>query len=173
MAEGSEQEDRTEAATPRRLQKAREQGQVPLSREVPALAALASTALVLMMLAPSAARDVVGRLSVFLAQADRWNLSDGGRGAMLGAGAAALRMAAPFVLAALAFGAAAVLLQTRGQLNTRAVRPDLSRLSPLAGVRRLVSLDSLVETGKSLVKLAVMGMAAWFVVSGHLSGLAL
>jgi len=173
MAEGSEQEDRTEAATPRRLQKAREQGQVPLSREVPALAVLASIALVLMMWAPSAARDMVERLSGFLAQTDRIDLSDGGRAAIFGAGAATLRMAAPFVLAALAFGAAAVLLQTRGQLNTRALRPDLSRLSPLSGIRRLISLDSLVETGKSLVKLAVMGMAAWFVVSGHLSGLAL
>src|SRR6185437_3828178 len=159
MAEGSEQEDRTEAATPRRLQKAREQGQVPLSREVPALAVLASIALVLMMWAPSAARDMVERLSGFLAQTDRIDLSDGGRAAIFGAGAATLRMAAPFVLAALAFGAAAVLLQTRGQLNTRALRPDLSRLSPLSGIRRLISLDSLVETGKSLVNLAVMGMA--------------
>jgi flagellar biosynthesis protein FlhB len=172
MAEGSEQEDRTEAATPRRLQQAREQGKVPLSREVPALAALASTALVLMMMAPLAARDMAGRLSVFLAEAHRWDLSDGGRGAVLGAAAAALRMAAPFVLAALAFGTAAVLLQTRGQLNTHALRPDLSRLSPLAGIRRLISLDSLVETGKSLVKLGAMALAAWLVLSGHLSGLA-
>jgi len=172
MAEGGDQEDRTEAATPRRLQKAREQGNVPLSREVPALAALASTALVLMMTAPLAARDMVGRLSVFLAQADHWDMSDGGRGAVLAAGAALLRMSAPFILAALAFGTAAVLLQTRGQLSTHALRLDLSRLSPLAGIRRLVSLDSLVETGKSLVKLAVMGMAAWYVVSGDLPGLA-
>ncbi len=172
MAEGSEHEDRTEAATPRRLQKAREQGQVPLSREIPALAALASTALVLTTVAPLAARDMAGRLSVFLAQAHRWDMSDGGLGAVLSAGAAALRMAAPFVLAALALGTAAVLLQTRGRLNSHTLRPDLSRLSPLAGLRRLISLDSLVETGKSLVKLAIMGIAAWSVLSGHLSDLA-
>lgn len=173
MAEGSDQEDRTEAATPRRLQRAREQGDVPLSREVPALACLAGIALVLTMLAPAAARDMARQLSVFLAQSGRWDMSDGGRAAVLSAAFGALRMAGPFVLASLTLGTAAVLLQTGGHLNSRALLPDLSRLNPVAGIRRLFSLDSLVETGKSLIKLAVMGIASWLALSGDLHGLAM
>ncbi len=172
MAEGGDAEDRTNAATPRRRQQAREQGHVPLSREVPALAGLAAGTLVLMMFAPTAAHDQVERLSLFLGEAYRWDLSDGGRAAFLAAGLAAVRLAAPFVAAVILIGSAATLLQTGGLFHLGALRLDLARISPRAGIGRLFSLNSAVETGKSVAKLAAMAIAAWFVLSGDLRGLA-
>ena len=62
MAGDSHQEDRTEAATPRRLQKAREEGQVPVSRELTGFAGLAAVTLALVMVAPSVAHDLARRL---------------------------------------------------------------------------------------------------------------
>ena len=47
MAEGDQGDDRTEAATARHLDQAREQGQVPVSREVATFAGLAAVVLVL------------------------------------------------------------------------------------------------------------------------------
>ena len=172
MAEGGDQQDRTEAATPRRLQQARAQGRLPLSREAPTLACLSSAALVLMTLAPPAARDMAARLARFLGEAHRIDVSDGGGAALRAAGVAVLRMAGPFVLAAAFCGAAAILLQTGGALNLGALRPDLARVSPLAGFRRLFSLDSLVESAKSLVKLGALATAGWIVLSGDVGGLA-
>ena len=70
MAERVPQEDRTEAATPRRLQKAREEGQVPVSRELAAFAGLAAVTLALVMAAPARDRTIWRvRLSVLLARA--------------------------------------------------------------------------------------------------------
>ena len=52
MAEGQDKEDKTEAPSGRRVEKARDEGQVPLSQELPALAVLGSAALILMLSAP-------------------------------------------------------------------------------------------------------------------------
>src|SRR5690348_1342559 len=101
MAEGADQEDRTEAATPRRLQKAREEGRVPISRELPAFAGLAAATLALTMVAPGVAHEATVRFAGLLARAHELDLSDGGAGALHAAMVATLRMAAPFVLAAL------------------------------------------------------------------------
>ena len=68
MAE-TQQEERTEAATPRRLQKAREEGQVPVSRELATLAGLAAVTLAVMLFVPGMLHDLARRLSVFLARA--------------------------------------------------------------------------------------------------------
>ena len=83
-----------------------------------------------------------------------------------------LRLAAPFVLATLLAGAGSVLLQSGFLLNPAALRPDLRRINPLAGSRRLASPESLVELGKSLAKVAVLGAAVWHVVEGSVKQLA-
>ena len=129
------QEDRTEAATPRRLQKAREEGQVPVSRELTGLAGLAAVTLALVMLAPGALHDMVRRLSVFLARTHELAL---GAPAFRLAGLAWLGGAAPFVLAAMLAGVAVVLVQTRFLLSGKALRVDFTRISPGAGLKRLL-----------------------------------
>jgi flagellar biosynthetic protein FlhB len=68
MAGDTHQEDRSEAATPRRLQKAREEGQVPVSRELVGFAALAAVTLTLLVAAPNMVHESMMRLSVFLAR---------------------------------------------------------------------------------------------------------
>ena len=67
MAEG--EEGRTEAATPRRLLRAREEGSVALSRDLPSFASLAGAAGVLAMLAPALAASLATRLAALLAHA--------------------------------------------------------------------------------------------------------
>ena len=46
-----------------------------------------------------------------------------------------------------------------------------SRINPLSGLKRMVSLRSLVELGKSILKVAVIGGASYLVLSGNLPGL--
>jgi len=99
MADAS-QEDRTEAATPRRLQKAREEGQVPVSRELTTFAGLGAVALTLLVAGPQTVHDLTLRLSVFLARAHTLRLATVTRSAVeAGAWAAApfIRDSAPFI----------------------------------------------------------------------------
>ena len=119
MADAS-QEDRTEAATPRRLQKAREEGRVPVSRELITFAGLGAAALTLLTAGPQTVHDLTLRLSIFLARAH--TLRPGMPVARLAVEAGAWA-AVPFILAALIAGVAVVLLQTRFLLSGRGLRP--------------------------------------------------
>lgn len=169
MAEQGDRDDRTEAATPRRLSRAREQGNVPLSRELPGLAGLLAATLVLAAAGPEIARTLAIRLSVFLTQAAAPGLA-GGDG-LYRAFIALTGAAGPFVLAVLAAGAATVLLQTGFLLHGGALLPDLQRLNPAAGLRRLLGPDSAMEGVKSLAKIAVLGLVTWQVLRGDLPAL--
>src|ERR1700759_3623161 len=116
MAGDSSHEDRTEAATPRRLQKARDEGQVPVSRELVTFAGLAAVALAMLMSGPSVTHGLVQRLGVFLERTHQ--LTPGPSVAGLAA-RAFLGGATPFVLAAMISGVAVVLVQTRFLLSTQ------------------------------------------------------
>lgn len=168
MAEDSGQGDRTEHATPRRLSRAREQGSVPLSRDLSLLAGLAAATLVLAATGNDIARSLAVRLSVFLAQADSPALIDASTRraffALTGA-------AGPVMLAVLLAGAASVLLQTRFLLHGGALRPDWHRVSPVAGLRRLLGPESAMEAVKALAKVTVLGLATWQVLRADLPAL--
>jgi flagellar biosynthesis protein FlhB len=171
VADQAPQGERTEAATPRRLQRAREEGQVPISRELVTLAGLAAVTLALMFALPGTAHDLALGLGMFLARAHEFNVNDGS--AVRLAGMLWLRGAAPFVLAAMLAGVAAVVMQTRFLLNPRALHLDFKRVSPGAGLKRLFSADSLVEAAKSVAKITVLGFVVWHVLRGDLPRLLL
>ncbi len=161
-------EDRTEAATQHRLQQAREQGQVALSREVPALVSLAVLALVLGWLAPMLTKAFVARLAAFLGAVGATDIA-GHPGQVFDAAIRAGAMVAlPIVgLMALA-GAGATLLQTGFVLRPTALLPDITRLSPMAGIGRLFSLATVQRAGKDLVKVSAIGFALWHVLRSAL-----
>lgn len=140
---------------------------MPLSREAPTLAVLGVAALVIVVQAPRSARLLGQQLTRFLDQ-DQPQAPDM---ALRAAGLAALSAAAPFLLAALAAGAAAVLAQTRGRINLSALLPDLGRLSPSHGLNRILSAAALLELGKALVKLALAGSIVWSVLAEAAPGL--
>jgi flagellar biosynthetic protein FlhB len=171
VADQAPQGERTEAATPRRQQRAREEGQVPISRELVTLASIAAVTLALVWAAPGATRDLALGLSTFLARAHEFDVADGT--AFRLAGVLLLRGSAPFVLAAMLAGVAAVVLQTHFLLNPRALRLDFTRISPGVGLKRLLSADSLVEAAKSVAKVTVLASVAWHVLRGDLPNLLL
>ncbi|MGH7040961.1 MAG: EscU/YscU/HrcU family type III secretion system export apparatus switch protein [Acetobacteraceae bacterium] len=166
MAEGAPSEDRTEAASPRRLQRAREEGQAPVSHELSGLAGLGAFALVLAMAAPAEAHTLTLRLSILFR---RFDLTPAA--ALRLAALSALAAIAPVVAAALVAGAGAVLLQTGFLLSFTPLAPDPSRLSPVAGLRRLLGADQAMEGAKALAKLAAMGTAVWYALRAALPAL--
>jgi len=167
----SGQEDRTEAATPRRLQRAREAGQVPLSRELSSLAGLAGASLALLMLGAYAATDLARRMVPFLGRPLTIDLSGGVAGVWHDVAIAVLRAAGPMSFAAVAAAAAAVLVQTGALINLTPLIPQASRISPRAGLRRLFGADGLMESLKSVAKIGVLVALAGWVLRGDLRAL--
>ncbi|MBP0492480.1 EscU/YscU/HrcU family type III secretion system export apparatus switch protein [Pararoseomonas indoligenes] len=158
MAEegGEEAEDKTESPSARRLDKARQDGQVPNSREASGFAALLLAVLAAATAMPALGRDLLRALRGILERGHELTPH------------AALEVLLPSatlllpILGAAALGAAAAtLLQTRGLVSAKGLAPQFSRLSPLAGLKRILGPESLVEFLKTLLKIALVGGAIW------------
>jgi flagellar biosynthetic protein FlhB len=163
MAEETTSQDKTESATPKRVQEARSRGQVPRSIELSAAA---------VVLAGAAALNFLGaRAGAALESVMRAGLSlraeeavDAGR--MLPAlGAAALQTGLgclPLLGATFVAALAAPLALSGWNFSTEALVPDFARLNPLTGIGRLFSIRGGVELGKSLAKFTVVAtIAVW------------
>jgi len=168
MSGEAQEFDKTEEATPFKLRKARERGQVARGMDlgfVGSLLALAAVAL------------VAGQgFFAALAQLMRRSLLSG-----ISSGAdphAALEVIASTYWVAfrplLTLGAALVavlmvleIVQLRGFVfSAQPLKPDFQRLNPARGIKRLFSVRMLKETLKNVVKLALYAAAAWYVISG-------
>ncbi|MFQ3622207.1 MAG: flagellar biosynthesis protein FlhB [Acetobacteraceae bacterium] len=147
--------ERTEAPTPRRLEKAREEGQVPVSKDVSAAAALMGATIGLGLLAPHALPPFA---SALLPLIERPHAIDGGLllAALWPAASASFMLLLAVVGLALVLGTGATLLQTKLLFSAKPLRPKLSKVSPIAGVKRLVSPENLMEFVKSVVKLGAL-----------------
>jgi len=164
MADEKDKEDKTEEPSARRLEKAREEGQVALSQEPAALAVLGAAALMLVMVAPSLARGLVRQLGVMLEQVHLLDPM-----ATLRASAVLVAVTAgPFVLAALFCAAMATLFQTGFLLNAKAAAPDFTRLSLFKGLKRVFGPTTLITAAKAVLKVLVVGCAGWLVLADAL-----
>jgi len=173
MSDTNDAASRTEEPTPRKLQRAREQGDVVKTPDLASLASLAAAAAVIATAGGWLARNLAAALVPFLARADTIRMEGDGpvdvaRQAMI-AGAPVL--IAVMAAAALA-GAAGNLVQTGFLFSPSRLRPQLSKLSPLAGLRRMFGLDSLAHFVKSLLKVTATGVIGWWVLAPHWSELA-
>jgi flagellar biosynthesis protein FlhB len=160
-------EDRTLAATDRRRQQARAEGQAPLSREVVTASGLAAIALLLAMAAPSGALTLGRQLEAMLASP---RTAPGA--ALWDAGSAILLVVLPIAGAVLLAGSAAALVQTGFLLHAGALVPNLGRLDPRKGLKRVFGAANAIEAVKGLAKVAVLGWAVWRTVAGTLANTA-
>ncbi len=170
MAEpGQSAEDRTEAATQRHLDQAREAGNVPVSREAAAFAGMAAVFVALYYSAPAVFRDLSRDTALFLARAHEPAMA--GSGGIRLMAQAWFAAAAPALAAASVAGAAAVLVQTNFLLHLGAIQPKVSRVNPAAGLGRLFGTNGVVEVVRSLGKLALLLVALWVAARGDVTRL--
>jgi flagellar biosynthetic protein FlhB len=169
MAEENESASRTEEATPRRLEQARQQGDVAKTMELPQLASLAASVAVIAALGGWMCRNLAYQLLPFLAHPDAIVL-EGGGGTVVArhAVSAALPVVVIVLLSAGAAGAAGHLVQTGLMFTPDKLKPDFGKLSPLKGLSRIFGPDGLIQFGKSLVKVAVTATLAWWVIKPHM-----
>ncbi|MCZ8146508.1 MAG: EscU/YscU/HrcU family type III secretion system export apparatus switch protein [Roseomonas sp.] len=161
MAEGDEPpdpDDRSEAATPRRIERAREDGQVALSREVAGFAALLGGLLAAFLVLPSLGRDLLRALRAVLERAHALEMVD----AALVLGWLGALLILPVAGAVTVGAVAATLVQTRGLVSAKPLAPKLSKIDPWGGLKRLFGADGLAEFIRSLLKLCLVGGALWF-----------
>lgn len=170
MAESPGQE-RTERATAKRRMEARKQGQVALSREVPSALILIAVLGVFYFVGGWVLEDLTRLFGEFFGQLHTTRLRTVNDAAALISALfrSCLLLLAPMVLPLLVAGVAGNILQIGFEIHAEPLAPKLSKLNPLAGLKRIVSMRGLVELVKSLVKVLFIGAIAWSVVSGYLA----
>ena len=164
MAEESDLE-KTEAASARRLEQAREEGQVPRSREVGTFLVLIVGAAAFWLMGPWLLQRVAAMFR---------------RGLILDHGVAteptlmlvrladialdALLSFAPLFAALIVAALLSPFFLGSWNFSPKALQPDLGRLNPLKGMSRLVSWNGLVELVKAVVKSSLVGGVAVLVL---------
>jgi flagellar biosynthetic protein FlhB len=166
MAESENGGERTEEPSQRRLDQARERGQVPRSRELSNFATMiGGSAALIAVGAPLAGclQDVMRNSLGF----DTRTLSD--PGSMMTAFAQAIWSAIASVLpifgALIAITLLASIALGGWNFSPAAMTPDFTRMSPLAGFTRLFGLHGVTELGKALLKFAAVGLVCAGIVS--------
>src|SRR2546427_1674560 len=148
--------EKTEQATPRRLEEAIKHGQFPRSAEVQTVFVLLGGLLVLKFLGGDIWRQLVTvQTSLFGHLHDIPLTLDAMQGYALHGLLALAGCVGPLVLATTAGGLLAGGIQNRFQTASEVLTPDWERVNPAAGFQRVFSWRSLVPTGISLLKLAV------------------
>lgn len=164
MAEDSDLE-KTEAATDKRIERAREDGKVAQSRELSTFIELMAAVLVMMSLGSFFSEKLMAmmrnsfafeRTVAFDPSLMLTRLSQESTQIML----ALLPLFGILIIAALA----GPFLMSGWNLSWKALSPNFSKFNPIAGIKRIFSVNGLVELVKSLLKVALLGgIAAWVI----------
>jgi flagellar biosynthetic protein FlhB len=161
-----DESQKTEDPTGRRLQEARDQGQVAKSQEVNNLLMILALTLSVVVFGGGMARDIVNMSLPFIEAPDKVP-TDIGHLVLIGwklLGMILVAGAAPLVIALFAaFGAG--YLQFGLILSGESLVPDLEKISPLKGLKRIFSLRSFSDFLKGILKIAVVGGIVYVVIT--------
>tara|TARA_R110002049_G_scaffold21792_20_gene79182 strand:- start:8161 stop:9282 length:1122 start_codon:yes stop_codon:yes gene_type:complete len=175
MADDQSQQERTEQATPKRLEDARKKGDVPRSRELTMTVVMLSGATAMLMMA----RPMGGQLIEHFQSAlvlERKQIFDPSQMAVAFADIAAGMFISIAPLAAVLLAAVFLSAVSIGgwSFSAQAAAPKLERINPIKGLKRVLSANSLNELVKALAKFSIIAVIAvawlWYSVD-ELSGL--
>lgn len=166
MAENENGQEKTEQPTGKRLDDAREEGQVPRSRELNTTFILLAGGVGLLMfgkgLGEGLAEMMSGALNIRRGLIFDSELLPGLLGKML---LDALVMILPFLAITLIATFASPIVIGGFSISSKAMMPKLSKLDPIAGTKKLFSSNGLVELVKSIAKVVLVVAASYLVIS--------
>lgn len=166
---GESDVEKTEPASPRRLEKAREEGDIPRSRELATCSILMAAGVGMWFLGEGIMAQITGMLSSSLSFEREMAFEPQLLLIHMQAQITDLLIAlAPFGGLLVIVALASPVLIGGWLFSTSALQPKFSRMNPLSGLGRIVSANSLVELGKAIAKTLVVGIVAWIVASYQL-----
>lgn len=167
MPEGN----KTEKATPQRRKKAREQGQVARSRDLPNLLAITGAIGTVMLLSQGMAEHWRTLYSALLDSTAEENFSAGGP-VLFWSGLEVLRWMVPVLLVAMLLSVSAGVAQGGLSFAFAALQPRFNRMDPSKRLGQIFSLSSLSSLGKSLIPFAAILLLGVHALRDHWAELA-
>ncbi len=161
-------EERTEDASPKKLQDAREEGNVPKSTEINSVVVLLASIILIKVFGGYimdesnrgiikyfdriAQPHTVGFNEVLAIVSDSFMMFT--------------KLSMPVILGVLIAGVVANIAQVGFMFTLKPLEPKLEKINPISGFARLFSANSVMETVKNIFKLAVVGIVAYITIVG-------
>ncbi|CAM2065492.1 type III secretion system export apparatus subunit SctU [Sulfidibacter corallicola] len=148
--------EKTEQPTPKKLRDARKKGQVAKSKEVPSAVVI----ITLFIMIAGLWGWVVDRLQEMILLPTQYYekpFREGLKAVVTGVGRTMLEVSMPFVLVAAFVGVLGNFFQVGALLAFESVKPDLKKLNPVEGLKKIFSMNNLIELIKSILKIAFLG----------------
>lgn len=165
MAE--DRSNKTEPASPKRKEEARKKGQIAVSRDLSTAVILLSGIGLLAAMLPVGVQNMTEMTRQGLTLSFPLDFYEGMSieqvcSVVIHAGITVVTLSLPVVVGILVMGSGASLLQTGFLWRANAIQPNVERISPIKGLSRLVSLRSVMELVKGLLKIAIVtGVGLW------------
>ena len=164
---GEDKDSKTEDATPRKIEKAREEGQVAKSQEVSTAVSLIVMFFSLRLFGGWLYNNLVALLiydfgvipysrdamdALFASGYLAWMFQQ------------AVLIAGPLMAVSFLCGLISNLVQVGWKPTSKPMMPKPSKLNPIQGFKRIFSMQSVVNLVKSLAKFAVVGLVVFFII---------
>jgi flagellar biosynthetic protein FlhB len=165
MAEEQDDSQKTEDPTAKRLSEARNEGNLPISRDFSTWILLLGIVITAVALLPTTISQMMGPLTAVVEKSGEIRL---GEGSFFNAmeqifGAFSIPLLSITILLMI-MGVLGWVLQTGLIFNMGLFKLKWERLNPVEGVKRLFSMQSLVELIKSVAKIVVVGAIAYMIL---------
>jgi flagellar biosynthetic protein FlhB len=154
MAENESGQEKTEEATPRRRERAREEGQVPKSMEINTTFILISGVVAFYFFADTFYGNIAESIRFYFERAsDLAVVEESIHTIMLGVGRRVLEILYPFFLILIVVALIINFMQVGFLLSPKALQPKMSKINPIKGLQNLVSMRGGVQLLKSIAKM--------------------
>lgn len=157
------QGEKIHPATPRKIQQARDKGNIAKSQDLNSAILLLVSFMGLSLLGPLAFKHLLGNMRYYLTEAPILTHEMDNMQAFLAQGLMRfIPVVLPFMILLLIAGLAINIAQFGIMFSSQALIPKFERLNPIKGFQKFVSMRSLVELIKSISKLTLIAMIAYF-----------
>lgn len=163
-------DDKTEQPTPKRLREAREKGQIAKSQEISPALAVMGIAIYCIAMWESLLADIrqmteLPMLVMNLPYEQAFPM------VVQGVLSAALFIVLPVVAVVMAITTLGNLAQVGVLFSFKAAMPKLENLSPKKWIDKVFSVKNIIELGKNILKVVIVGITVWIVLKDHLRAL--
>jgi type III secretion protein U len=162
--------EKTEQPTPKKLRDARKKGQVAKSKEVSSAAGLIGL-FALIWLAWDFILDNLKELVLLPTAFYGVPFRDALPAVMDGVVTKFLVISVPVVIAAFVLGILSNFFQIGALFAFEAVKPDLKKIDPTQGIKKIFSMNNLFELLKSTIKILFLAFLLWMVIKESVDSL--
>jgi len=172
MAENDEDQERTEQATGRRREEAREKGQVARSHELVSVGILVACLIYFYFGISGLLKNVMELMTAGFRAAGTVDITQASiNGIIAGYIFKGFIVLFPLMLTVLIAAILCNVLQVGLMFSQESVQPKFSKIDPIKGFERLFSMRSLIELIKNIFKMVIVGSVAYLVIKNELNNM--